>query len=311
MLYSRFLKKGDYLGITALSCGCKKVLDELKLSINNLEKSGYHVIITDDIYGDDLVSGSKEKRCLELNQLLDKDIKLILIARGGNFLYETIPLIDFDKIKKKEIWIGGYSDPTSLLYILTTKYDVATIYGMNGKSYDNLDLLYQQNNLDILSGKLVIQKSFPFSKNKSIYGDFTSQGIIIGGCIEVLKDLIGTKYDTTIDFINKYKKVIWYFDIYDMSSINLYLTLLQFKEAGWFKNSDTFILGEVLIKNENLLSYEEALRKVFHKDCNVVIDANIGHIRPSFTIINGSMAKVKYVNNILEIKEEVNNENIS
>ena len=44
-------------------------------------------------------------------------------------------------------------------------------------------------------------------------------GRLIGGCIDVLKDIIGTKYDGTLDFIEKYKDdgIIWYFDNFALS----------------------------------------------------------------------------------------------
>ena len=38
---------------------------------------------------------------------------------------------------------------------------------------------------------------------ENINGDLNASGRIIGGCIDVLKDLIGTKYDGTLDFIEK------------------------------------------------------------------------------------------------------------
>ena len=46
--------------------------------------------------------------------------KLILLARGGDYLYEILDYLDFDLIKKSNIWFEGASDATGLLYILTT-----------------------------------------------------------------------------------------------------------------------------------------------------------------------------------------------
>lgn len=126
MIYPNFLKKNDLIGITALSSGCDDSLNEFQISLNNLSRD-YKVLVTNDVYGNHLVSASKEIRSCEFNDLLDKCVKMIYIARGGDYLIETIPYIDFDKIKNNPVWIQGYSDPTSLLYILTTKYGVATI----------------------------------------------------------------------------------------------------------------------------------------------------------------------------------------
>ena len=104
MIYPKFLKNSDLIGITALSSGCSDSLDELKVSIINLSLN-YRVLITDDVYGDSVVSASKEIRSKEFNVLLDEDVKMIYIARGGDCLIETIPYLDLDKVKKKKIWI--------------------------------------------------------------------------------------------------------------------------------------------------------------------------------------------------------------
>ena len=44
-------------------------------------------------------------------------------------------------------------------------------------------------------------------------------------------------------------------------------------------------------------------------DVNIIIDANIGHVEPRFTILNGSLATVTFKDNELELKQELMNEN--
>jgi len=308
MIYPKFLKTGDLIGITALSSGCNDCLDELQLSINNLRKN-YQVLVTNDCYGNSLVSDTKEIRAKEFNDLLENNLKMIYIARGGDFLIETLPLIDFEKIKNNPIWIQGYSDPTSLLYLITCKYDIATIYGINGKGYDSLVLQpYQKNNLEIIKGNLITQKSFMDRNTTSLNGNFNSSGVIIGGCIDVLKDIVNSQYDYTSDFINRYKNknIVWYFDNYSLSSKELMNVLIKFKENNWFKYSNTFLFGTEMFSNEDGLSYIEAIKKVFDNDCyNIVVNANIGHIKPSFTMINGSFGKISFSDGILSINQEL------
>lgn len=301
MKYPEYLNKKDLIGLTALSKGCSECIDELESSVTNLSKY-FNVAYTSNVLGGELVSSSKENRILELNQLLKKNIKLLSIVRGGDFLYETLDSIPYKKIVNKNLWVQGYSDPTSLLYILTTKYDLATIYGYNGKGFEGELDKSKLNNIKILKGQLTKQTSFD-RDNISIKGDFKSEGILIGGCIECLKDLIGTKYDNTLNFINKYKNknIVWYFDVYNMTPINLYLTLLQFKNAGWFKYSNTFLIGKMLFNNDSKeFSYLDAYKAL---DGNVVYDCNFGHTYPKFTLINGSYAEIKYKNRKLEIKQ--------
>ena len=313
MKYPNFLKENDLVGITALSSGVGNDLKETKISFNNLKKY-FKLIITPNVYGNFIVSSDIETRVCEFNDLLNEDIKLLYIFRGGDFTYETLDFLDYKKIVNKNIWISGASDPTSLLYILTTKYDLATIYGFNGKNYDNEILEeYQINNLEILKGNLIKQESFMDRNTISMNGNFTSSGIIIGGCLDILRFIPGTSYDNTLNFIEKYKdkKIIWYFDIFAMGSVDVYLTLLQLKNIGWFKYTDTILFGSVLFpKIECEMDYNDVYKKVFPKE-NIIYDANIGHIKPVFTIINGSMATIEYKDNKMTLYEEFLNENNS
>ncbi len=308
-----FLKSGDTIGITALSSGTGNKIKEVKLSLNHL-KEDYHLIITPNVYGEEIVSSPSPTRVKEFNELLKEDIKALMNIRGGDFCYETLDYLNYKEIVKKRLLVQGFSDTTSLVYILTTKYDLATLYGMNAKGYDSEKLsMYQLDNLEFLKGHLVTQKSYHDRNTISLNGDFTSNGIIIGGCLDVIRYLLGTSYDGTKNFIKKYqdKKIMWYFDIFAMSSVDVYLTLLQMKKMGYFKYSDTFIFGSILYPKiecmqEYIKSYEKALGKN-----NIIVDANIGHVEPKFTILNGSLATVTFKDNEMILKQELLNENNS
>jgi len=217
--------------------------------------------------------------------------------------------VNFNVLKDNIKWLSGSSDPTSLLYILTTNYDIATIYSpcnMSGFNEDNLHQSYL-NYFEILKGNLVKQEKSPFKEGESfsdemtevnvwsnLNGDILEEGISIGGCIEVLKDLIGTKFDKTNEFLEKYKDegFIWYFDVFSMTSEGLYNTLLQFKYAGWFKYAKAVLIGKVCFPNTYTdMSYEDAIKNALG-DVKCVFNFDIGHVKPSFTMINGMKAKV-------------------
>lgn len=305
MKYPKLLKNNDLIGITALSSGASDCVDEMNLAIDNLKKD-FKVEVTKNVFGNYVVSSSNEERVKELDSLLDKKVKMIFLSRGGDYLYETLDKIDFNKIKKSNIWIEGASDATALLYILTTKYDLATLYGRNAKQFSLItdDI---RDNMKLLMDNNYIQKNYGDRKVISVNGDFKDSGIVIGGCFDSIKDLIGTKFDNTNKFIEKYKDkgIIWYFDIFSMSSLSVYITLLQLKNAGWFKYSKTFIFGSVkypTIYGE--ISYEDAIKKALKEYDNILIDANIGHIKPVNTIINGSYLTINYKNEEYTLLQE-------
>ena len=311
MKYPRFLKKNDVIGVTALSSGAGDKIKEVKVSLNHL-KENYRLIVTPNVYGGEIVSSSIETRVKEFNELIKENINMLMNIRGGDFSLETINDLNYQEIVKKRLLVQGNSDTTSLVYILTTKYDLATLYGFNAKSYDSEILSkYQLDNLEFLKGNLITQKSYHDRDTKSINGNFKSKGVIIGGCLDIIRFLFGTDFDGTKDFINKYKnnKIIWYFDIFAMGSVDTYLTLLQMKNMGYFEYTDTVIIGSIMFpKVECELEYIDAYKKIF-KDKNIVVEANIGHVEPKFTILNGSLATVIYKDNELLIKQEFLNEN--
>ena len=310
MKYPKFLKQGDCIGITALSKGAGNKLLKVKKSLCYL-KNDYRLMITPNVYGDDIVSSSIETRIREFNDILNEDINALITARGGDFAYEALTGLDFEKVAEKKLLVEGFSDNSLLVYPLTTKYDLATIYGANASYFGDDELeKYKLNNLEFLKGNLVTQKSYPEFNTYSINGDFKSSGVIIGGCLDAIRFLFGTDLDGTKEFIERYKnkKIVWYFDIYALNSIDTYLTLLQMKNMGYFKYSDTFIFSSVAYPRVDcLLEYSEAYKKALG-DANIIVDSSVGHIEPRFTILNGSLATVTYKDNELILKQELMNE---
>ena len=129
---------------------------------------------------------------------------------------------------------------------------------------------------------------------KNINGNVDEIGRIIGGCLDVLTNIIGTKYDYTKEFIERYKEdgIIWYFDIFSLTSEDLYNKLYQFKYAGYFKYTKCIIIGRILFKNSfTNTTYEQVLKEVL-PDIKIIYDFDIGHVPPKMTIINGSLVHI-------------------
>ena len=310
MIIPKFLNNGDTIGITACSCGVLRKIEKYEKSIKQFQDRGFEIVETNNVRTDGYVSSDKVTRARELESLfLDDNVDMLAIASGGDFLYDMLDEVDFKILKDNVKWLAGSSDPTSLLYILTTNYDIATLYSpcnMSGFSSEDLHQSYL-NYFEILKGNLVKQEKFPYVENNeiddlfdqpnewiNINGDVDETGIVIGGCIEVLKDVIGTKFDKTNEFLERYKdeEFIWYFDVFNMTSEGIYNTLLQFKNAGWFKYTKAVIIGKVLFPNTFTdLSYEDAVKNAL-PEMKTIFNFDIGHVKPSFTMINGMKARV-------------------
>lgn len=310
MIIPAFLSKGDIIGVTASSCGVLDKIDKYEKSIAVVQEQGFSIIETNNVRTSGMVSSDAVTRARELESLfLNPDVKAVAIASGGDFLYDMLTEIDYSILRKHVKWLCGSSDPTSLLFLITTNYDIATIYSpcnMGGFTITPLHPFYLQY-FEILKGNFVKQEKFPYCESKgftdvldqknqwiNIHGDVDAFGVLIGGCLEALKDIIGTKFDKTTAFLSKYQKegILWYFDIFSMTSENVYITLLQFKNAGWFSCTNAILIGKVCFPNTFVgFSYEEAIRKAL-SDIPVVYQFDLGHVKPSFTIINGMKAHV-------------------
>lgn len=309
MIYPNKLEKNDTIEIISPSNGvnCNKIKDYEK-AVEKLTSYGFKVVadkyVRNSVNG---VSSNAQNRARELNHAItNKNTKALIACSGGDYLFQILDLIEFEKITDNVKWIQGQSDITSLLFYITTKYDVATIYSFNVKKFgnDQLPEIMIKNNIDFIKGKIPLQKEYGFMIDdeqinqpwKCITKDTNIEGRIIGGCLESLKDIIGTKYDNVKEFINKYKSdgIVWYFDVFNMSNENIISTLWQFKSAGWFDGCSGILFGR--LKNEityTNLTLEEAIKYNLETfEIPVLIDVDIGHTNPVLTIVNGSKVKI-------------------
>ena len=316
MIYPEFLKDKDLIGITAPSSGVGHKLNNYIKSINNLKKY-FNIIETKSVRNANEISTISKNRGKEFNELLEnKNVKCILNACGGDFCISSLEYIDFDLIKKNPKWIEGYSDPTSILYYVTTKYDIATIYGNNATSFDQTvlhkSLLY---NINLLKGQVLPQYKYDFyelekkddnSYNltepviiKNLNGDVCVEGRIIGGCIDTFNLIAGTKMDNIKNFVSQFDEegVIWYFDNCELSPCEFYRRLWYMDQMGYFKNVNGFLIGRSFVqRNDNdSFSFKSAVERALKKfNVPIIYNVDIGHIPPQMYIINGSYAEFEF-----------------
>ena len=121
---------------------------------------------------------------------------------------------------------------------------------------------------------------------------------MIGGCLDVMSVLVGTRFAPVDAFIDKYKQdgFIWAIESAEMSAANIYRALWQMRECGWFRYSSGIIFGRPdCYKDTQDFTLTDALRQGFSGlDIPVIYDADIGHIPPQMQIVNGAMGKVEF-----------------
>ena len=327
MEYPRFLNENESVSIAVIapSNGISDIakLNRLDSSIKYFKTIGCNVIEGKNIRNSiDGRSGSVKERLEELYDMYnDSNIKYISCVSGGDYLGEILNKLDFNVIKNNVKWLQGYSDPTGLLYTITTKLDIATIYGSNFCSFGMSKLHSSlKNNIEMLKGNIIPQYSF--DKYENGYHNYITgieeyvldkevkwinldnkecvklSGRIIGGCTDVLLTIVGTKLDYTKEFLNRYNhdKFIWYFDNFDITEDSIYSSLTKFNNAGWFKNISGIMFGRNTMDTNGVSKkfIDEVKRFLIDNNINidVIFDTDIGHKPPQLSIINGSMVEV-------------------
>ena len=328
MVFPEVLKEGDMIGITATSSGLdsEKDIQKLENAKRNLNNIGYKVIETDNVRrAEKLVSSSGEKRAEEFYSLYtNHDVKYIIAASGGEFLMEMLPYLDkYQLDEKNPKWVQGFSDTSLLLYYLTTKYNIATIHGSNLGGYGRKEIHSSyMRSIEIISRREEsVQESYEMYESiprhwqegqefelpnldtkveyKSLHGEenIKIQGRLIGGCMDVLKTLLGTPYDYTKKFCEQFEEgIIWYLENCEMSVTDLYRALWQMREAGWLKNANGVLIGRTRSKEAvDDFTYEDVLHAAFDElKIPVIYDIDVGHVDLQWTMINGSLAEFEY-----------------
>lgn len=336
MRYPEFLKKGDAIGICAPSCGIvdPTKIQKLDLAEKALEEMGYNIIETPSVRTDTRGRSSDAKtRADEFMSLYEiPAVKLIIFATGGEFLCEIYDYLDLEKIKSlPPKWTQGYSDCTGINFIFNTLLDIPGMYAQTIKDYAMFPLHESLTNaLKIMSGEEVLQHSFNLYEKD--WGDDTLgidprqgynlntkvewkslkeesinlTGRLVGGCLDSIKFYVGTKYDNVRNYLEKYKEdgFIWFFDCYEFNTPDLYRTIWQLKNAGYFKYCRGIVFGRPLFIEER---YEITFTDVLHELLEdlyvpVLYDADVGHVSPQLPLINGAMANLKYENGKATIK---------
>lgn len=332
MIYPKNLSSNSTIGVTAPSSGCKDKIDRAKMNNakNNFIEKGYQVRLTDNCkISDDIRSSDAITRARELENLfLDDDVGAIIALSGGEFLMEMLSVLRYDIVWNNPKWIQGYSDITGLLYTITTNLDIATIYASNFKTF-SMQTWHKSliDNIEILKGNIVNQESYQMYEKNNISNDdefeiynldtkvewkclnnnnIKVRGRLIGGCLDVLLNIIGTKFDKTTKFTEKYKDdgYIWYFDIYDKTNEDIIRAMWQLKEAGWFKYANAIIFGRLIEEKSYVdITFVDALKDSLEElNIPILYDLDFGHVPPRITLINGATCEVNYNNGRGNIK---------
>lgn len=133
---------------------------------------------------------------------------------------------------------------------------------------------------------------------KNLYGKrkIKIKGRTLGGCLDVIREFFGTKYDNINNYIEKHKEegIIWFLECFEMTSPEVYRVLWQMKNAGYFNNCSGIIFGRpCMIREDYGMSFNQAVEEALESlDIPIICDADIGHIPPQMAIVNGGILEI-------------------
>ena len=336
MRIPKFIKEGGCLGFVAPSYGCN--IEPYKTSfqnaLNKFHQSGFQTVLGENCYaGEGIgISNTPEKCGEEINTYFSKkEVDAIFSCGGGELMCEILDYVDFEKLAKEEPkWYMGYSDNTNLTFLLATLCDTAAVYGPCAPAFgmepwhpaisDAFELLKGQKT-EVTNYPLWEKESKkdeehplepyhvtePFHVKCYPEGDIVMSGRLLGGCLDCLGRLVGTKYDRVKEFTKRYEKdgILWYMEACDLNVMDIRRALWQLDHAGWFEHVKGFLFGRPLCHGEEMFGLDQyhavtELLKKYHVP--ILMDLDIGHIPPMMPIVNGAVATVEAKGNRVRIQ---------
>lgn len=345
MKYPDHLNKKGTIGFVAPSFGCaiSPYREGFQNAVSKWEKEGYKTDLGPNCYASQGIgiSNTPQKCGEELTDYyLSKKNDVLISCGGGELMCEILEYVDFEAIKTAEPkWYMGYSDNTNMTFLLTTLCDTASIYGpcaaafgmepWHPSLYDAMALLKGEKRIMCSYGKWeregIKDEEHPLAPYQctedlrlKIYrqdgqamgqSGIAMKGRLIGGCMDCLVNLLGTKFDQVKEFTEKYKEdgFIWFLEACDLNVFGIRRAMWQMEQAGWFRYVKGFIFGRPLCHGQEMMGldqYEAVLPTVRKHRVPVIMDADISHLPPMMPLVCGSIAKVNAEENQMTVQME-------
>lgn len=337
MRFPSFVHKGDTIGFVAPSFGCagEPYYSAFQNSLKKWKELGFKTELGDNCYASEGVgiSNTPEKCATEFMRFYEKNTNQVLIScGGGELMCEILDFIDFDALKNMPSkWFMGYSDNTNLTFLLTTLTDTAAVYGPNAGAF-GMEPWHMsiQDTFELLQGEKLVMQNYPLWEKESLKneenplvsyhvtepfvlhknGPKDSQvfmkGRLLGGCLDCLSHLRGTKFDKVKEFNRKYEKdgIIWFLESCDLNVFEMRRALWSLKQAGWFDTCKGFLIGRPGVCGQviaGLDQYEAVVSILNEFDVPILMDLDIGHVAPMMPLICGSVATVTAAGNDCQV----------
>ena len=330
----------------SFGCATEPYRSAFDSALKTFHKLGYNTKLGDNCYKSCGIgiSNTPEECAEELqNMYEDSQSDVLISCGGGELMCEILPYLDFGAIGKvSPKWYMGYSDNTNFTFLQTTMADTASIYapcaGAFGMEHwhksiedafgvltgDSTVYDIHTNTVSIKGYDLWEKDSLKSEENptapynptervelktyqgNSSVNEARLEGRLLGGCMDCLVNLTGTKFDHVAEFNEKYGDdgVIWFLESCDLNVMSIRRAMWHMEQAGWFEKAKGFLIGRPLVFGQEMMGldqYDAVLGIIGKYNVPVVMDINIGHLPPSMPVICGSRAVVDVKGNDMNL----------
>ncbi|HHR1385262.1 TPA: S66 peptidase family protein [Legionella pneumophila] len=271
----------------------------IKIAVEYLQQQGIRVKLGKSLENSELfAAGTDKERAADIMSFFyDSEVAVILTTNGGTCSIRTLPLLNFDVIRKNPKPIIGYSDATALQLGIYSKTGVTSFTGFNCTDIKNGSI----SNV-ILSTLIhcLNNESYSVSGGVTINpGHVTAP--LIGGNLMCLLNLMGTPYQP--DFTGK---ILFIEDV----GIEPYLVEGMFSQlyvAGVLDCVAGIIIGKFTeCSAKHFSSQGGSTEEVINFWCDrikvpCIKEFSYGHIENRFVLPIGPLASLDATNCMLDI----------
>lgn len=297
----------------------------INYGVSRLEQHGYVVKVAKNVYENSVFDmGSIHEKMMDFNYAMEQLDSIIFPVFGG---YNSNSLLDCINYEMYNSILIGYSDITALMNAIYVKTKKKSIHGLSFAALcePNIDQYSLNNFFALLNG----EKNLKIEASDYYYEDFwfthedmhahkkikstgwipisegNVEGIVLGGNIETLLTLAGTKFFPEMD------DAILLFEISPDTSVKrLFSFFTQLKYLNVFKKIKGMIIGAENPGNTriNINNYIEILKELCIKiDFPIIANTNFSHYDPIYSLIIGGRTELnsEINNTYIKIKESI------
>ena len=293
MILPNRLNKGDTIGVVAPSNPIiNENIEEINRAKQIIESKGFKVKFSKNLFSNtNGYSATALEKAQDINAMfLDKEVKMIWCAKGGENSNTVLDYLDYEIIRNNPKIICGYSDITSLTNAIYQKTSLVTFSSTNFKTIATDETDYSLDEVI----KRFVEWSFELGQvdDKEItINDGIAEGTLIGGNLSLIYGLTCGKY--ALDYQDK---ILFLEELGFESEPSLVSNHLYYmKQNGVFDKIKGLWIGNY--EHESGISLEKIVLDTLENDIKFpIIKCNyFGHIEKKTVIPIGTKARIDTV----------------